>query len=60
MVQSKPTEMSQLKEAKQISSKFLDFVNKSVSPWHATKEIKTKLINSGFVHLSEKERKKNF
>ena len=52
--------MSQLKEAKQISSKFLDFVNKSVSPWHATKEIKTKLVNSGFVHLSEKERKNNF
>jgi aspartyl aminopeptidase len=49
--------MSNFKEAKQISSKFLEFVNKSVSPWHATLEIKTKLLNSGFKQLSEKERK---
>jgi aspartyl aminopeptidase len=44
-----------LNEAKIYGKKFLEFVNEAVSPWHATNEVKQRLLKAGFIHLNEKK-----
>lgn len=44
-----------IKEALPVANKFINFVNKARSPWHATEVVRAQLVQQGFKHLQEKE-----
>ncbi|KAL9656173.1 hypothetical protein ABK040_007790 [Willaertia magna] len=44
-----------IQEAIPVANKFLDFVNRSKTPWHAVQSVKTILLENGFEQLQENE-----
>jgi len=44
-----------IKSSIPLANKFLTFVNKSKSPWHAVETVRTQLVSKGYKPLQEKE-----